>query len=291
VHAGGPVRRPPHRNQQLRRWLVPVPDSFDRLDPLSQPALDDPGRWMGCGELLDLEDPKLRLRAHALTQLCKTEREKALAIYGFVKRLPFAKTLKMRLRRAREVIDAGRGDADDKAAVLIALLRAADIPARLRYIELRGEILRGLTSNVASAARPLAEIWLGERWLQTDTYIFDAAYMAAARQRLKARDWEWGYGIHRDGNVIWSGAGDAYLGGMPTRDDPMVLEDLGVFNDPLELMSSPAWRSMHPRLPRAVQWNMLAPMMERVVRELRQEAASGDGAAAPRRRPSSNSSS
>ena len=200
---------------------------------------------------------------------------------GKVLRLPFSKPFKLRLRTAREVIDAGRGDADDKATVLIAMLRAADIPSRIRYIELRGEILRGLTSNVASAARPVAEIWVGDRWLSTDTYIFDAAYMAAARQRLKDQGWEWGYGIHRDGHAIWTGAEDAWLGGMPTSSDPMVIEDLGLFNDPMELLSSPAWLNAHTRLARAVQWNVLAPMMEKVVRELRQEASSGPPAPAP----------
>lgn len=260
-----------------------MPDSIESRGFDATPAVDDPGRWLSTAELLDLEDPRLRLRVQALTQLCKTEREKALALYGFVKRIPFSKPFKLRMRTAREVIDAGRGDADDKATVLIALLRAADIPARLRYIELRGEILRGLTSAVGSASRPLAEIWLGGRWLRTDTYIFDAAYMAAARQRIKDQGWEWGYGIHRDGNAIWSGAGDAFLGGMPTGDDPMVLGDLGCFNDPLELISSAAWQSAHPRLPRAVQWNVLAPMMDRVARELREEASSGTGTPAPRR--------
>jgi hypothetical protein len=245
--------------------------------------MDDPGRWLGNGELLDLEDPRLRLRAHALTQLCKTEREKALAVYGFVKRIPFSKPFKMRMRTAREVIDAGRGDADDKATVLMGLMRAARVPARLRYIELRGEILRGLTSGVASAARPLAEIWLGGRWLRTDTYIFDAAYMAAARQRIKDQGWQWGYGIHRNGSTIWSGADDAFLGGMSTGEDPMVLGDLGCFSDPLELITSAAWQKVHSRLPRAVQWNVLAPLMERVVRELREEASSGTGTPAARR--------
>ncbi|MEO7338767.1 MAG: transglutaminase domain-containing protein [Caldimonas sp.] len=244
---------------------------------------DDPGHWLGSAPLLDLEDPKLRLRAHALTQLCKSERERAMAVFGFVKRTPFAKPMKLRVRTAREVLDAGRGDADDKAALLIALLRAADIPARLRYIELRGEILRGLTSNVTSAARPVAEIWLGSRWVRTDTYIFDAAYMAAARQRLKDHAWEWGYGIHRNGHMIWNGVDDAYLGGFRTADDPMVIEDLGVYNDPMELMSSRAWRKVHPRLSRALQWNMLAPMMERVARKLRAESSSGVGAPAIRR--------
>ena len=247
-------------------------ETLERTGVARRTALDDPGRWLRTTGLLDLEDPRLRLRAHALTQLCKSEREKALALYGFVKRMPFHKPLKMRLRTAREVIDAGRGDADDKSTTLVALLRASDIPARIRYIELRGEILRGLTSGVASAARPVVEVWLNDTWNHTDTYIFDAAYMAAARQRLKDAKWDWGYGIHREGHMIWSGAGDAWLGGMPTDRDPMVISDMGLFNDPLELLASPAWRASYPRIARSVQWNVLAPMIERVVRELREEA-------------------
>ncbi len=203
----------------------------------------------------------------------QTEREKALAVYGFVKRIPFAKPLKLRLRTARQVIDAGRGDADDKATVLIALMRAADVPARLRYIELRGEVLRGLTSNVASAGRPVAEIWLNDCWMRTDTYIFDAVYMAAARQRLKEHGWDWGYGIHRNGDAIWSAAGEAFLGGVPTEKDPMVVSDLGVYSDPLELVSSQAWRAFHRPIIRAVRWNVLAPLMDKVVRELREEGS------------------
>ena len=244
---------------------------------------DDPAYWLGSAPLLDLEDTKLRLRAHALTQLCKTERERALAIYGFVKRMPFTKQLKLRMRTAREVLEAGRGDADDKAAMLIAMLRLANVPARLRYIELRGEILRGLTTNVTSAARPVAEIWVDDRWMRTDTYIFDVAYMAAARQRLKDHDWEWGYGIHRNGHMIWGGTGDAFLGGFATENDPMVLADLGNYNDPLELHNSRAWRTLHPRLSRAMQWNILAPMMERVTRKLRAEAGPASVASAIRR--------
>lgn len=248
-------------------------DEFKLRGKERPPSVDDPRHWLGSSELLDLEDPRLRLRGQALTQLCKSDRERALAIYGFVKRIPFAKSLKLRLRSAREVIDAGRGDAPDKATVLVALLRSAGVPARMRYIQMRGEILRGLTSNIASAGRPLAEIWLNERWMRTDTYIFDASYMAAARQRLKDRGWEWGYGMHRNGHMLWGGAGDAFLGGAPTEQDAMVMGELGVFNDPLELISSPQWRAAYPRAYRAVKLNVLAPMMERVVRQLRREGS------------------
>lgn len=245
-----------------------MPDSIDSRGFAAVPAMDDPGRWLGNAELLDLEDPKLRLRAQALTQLCKTEREKALALYGFVKRIPFSKPFKLRMRTARKVIDAGRGDADDKATVLIALLRAADIPARLRYIELRGEILRGLTSGVASAARPLAEIWLGERWLRTDTYIFDPTCMAAARQRLRDLGWEWGYGIHVNGNMLWDGYEDSFLGGVPTECDLMVVRDLGVFHDARDFVRSHAFRR-HYTTVRILHWTLVAPMVDWVLRNLR----------------------
>ena len=252
----------------------------------SAPAadLDDPRRWLGTTRLLDLEDPKLRLRGRALTQLCKTEREKALTAYGFVKRVTFAKPIKLRLHTAREVLDAGRGDAPDKAALLVALLRLARIPARIRYVTLRGEILRGLTTGVSQAARPLVEMWLADHWVRTDTYIFDAAYMASARQRLKDQEWEWGYGIHVQGQTLWDGVTNAYVGGSPTESDPMVVEDLGVFHDPEEFVRSRVYRDNHPRLARALHWNLLAPGMERSIRELRHDPGAAD--AVPARKPS-----
>jgi hypothetical protein len=234
-----------------------VLDAAPSPDPASA---QDAGRWLASSPLLDLEDPKLRLKAHALTQLCKTEREKALAVYGFVKRIPFAKPFKMRLHTAREVIDAGRGDAPDKATLLVALLRLAGLPARIRYVTLRGEILRGLTSSMSMASRPLVEIWLNQRWVGTDSYIFDAGYMAAARARLKEQGWEWGYGIHVNGHAIWDGVNSCYVGGVPTGQDPMVVEDLR------------AYRDNHPRLARALHWNVLSPVMERAIRDLRHDA-------------------
>lgn len=251
---------------------------MSRADPLPAPlppsAQDDPFSWMGSTRLIDLDDPKLRLKARSLTQLCKTEREKALAIYAFVKRLTLCKPIKLRHRSAREVLEAGRGDADDKATVLVALLRAASIPARLRYLELDGHMLRGLVPTMTRAARPLAEVWLG-RWVRTDTYIFDAAYMAAARQRVKDQGWACGYGIHVGGHSLWNGSEDAFLGGHATEEDPMVLRELGTVSDPLELARSKAWRSRLRRLMRALHWNMLAPSMRRVIRELREESSSG----------------
>lgn len=231
--------------------------------------------WLGSTPLLDLEDSRLRIRARALTQLSKTDREKALAIYGFVKRIPFAKPFKLRLHSPREVLDMGRGDAVDKVSLFVALLRIARIPARVRYIEVRGEMFRGLMNHMAEVPRLLAEIWLDGKWLATDTYVFDAVYMAAARRRLEEQGWECGYGIHRNGKSIWNGMESAYLGGVEISKDPMVLSDLGVFNDALEFMSSEAFSRLHPLVTRTVAWNMMVPSMGKVIRDLHEEGTSG----------------
>lgn len=246
--------------------------AFPPSSPAAPPRLDDPRAWLHSTPLLDLDDPKLRLKACALTQLCKSEREKALAVYGFVKRLPLSKRFKLRLRTAREVLDAGTGDADDKATLLMALLRAAGIPARLRYVELDGAMLRGLVSTVPRVARPLAEVWLG-RWVRTDTYIFDAGYMAAARQRLKDQGWASGYGIHVAGHGLWNGAGDAFLGGAPTESDAMVRRVHAPVSDPQQALQRK--RSQYGRVARHLHWNVVAPHMGRVIRALRDEARGG----------------
>jgi len=237
-------------------------------------AEEGPDHWLGPTDLLDLGDTKLRLRARSLTQLCKSEREKAIVIYGFVKRLPFAWRFKLRLRTPREVLDAGCGDALDKVGLLVALLRIVDIPARIRCLQLPGEVLRGLVSRTSPSARPVAEIWMSGKWLATDTYIFDAAYMAAARHRLREQGWDCGYGIHRDGASIWTGMDNAFLAADTAQPHLVPLPDV-VFDDPEAFVASPEFSASHPPMTRTIQWNLLVPTLGRVIRGLREEAVSG----------------
>jgi hypothetical protein len=239
---------------------------------------DEPSRWLGGTQLLDLEDPKLRLRVRSLTQLCKSEREKALALYGFVKRMPLATPFKLRLRSAREVLEAGRGDALDKATLLVAMLRAAGLPARIRWLRMRGEILQGLTTRLRHPLRPLLEVWLQGRWQRTDTYIFDASYMAAARQRLKDEGSQWGWGIHVAGAMLWDGRDDAFVGSLPIAEDPMVVADLGTWSDPREFVESQAYRAQHRPLARLLQLNLVSSQVRRGIKRLREERPAAAGA-------------
>jgi hypothetical protein len=233
-------------------------------------GIDEPQRWLGSSPLLDLGDPKLRLKVHSLVQLCKTDREKALAVYGYVKRMPLARRMKLRPLTAREVYDAGRGDSPDKGTLLVAMLRIAKIPARLRMLGISGEILRGIAPGLKEAFRPVVEVYLNGRWLRTDTFIYDAACMAAARQRLKDLGWEWGYGIHVNGHMLWDGNEDAFVGGVPTQCDLMVTGDFGLYNDAGHFHASRAFRRQFT-LWQTLRWVLLAPIVDWGLRGLRNE--------------------
>lgn len=251
-----------------------MPEAQGLIDVSAVPVpFDSPADWRASTPLLDLEDPRLRLKVQSLTQLCSGEREKVLAVYGFVKRIPFAKPFKMRLHTAREVMDQGCGDAADKATLLVAMLRTAGLPARMRFVTLHGDVLRGLAPRTMVPTRPIVEAWFAGRWLATDSYLYDAAYGAAARQRLRALGWQVGYGMHVDGQLLWDGARDAWVNSRPPHDDPLLLEDHGLFCDPLEFTSSDAYRARHRRLPRALQWNLVAHRMDRAIHNLRRGGA------------------
>lgn len=226
---------------------------------LLEAADADPGHWLGATALMDLEDPKLRLRVRALTQLCRSDREKALVVYGFVKRMPLEPRFSVRARTARAVYDAGRGSASEKATLLVAMLRIAGIPARLRYVTHSGELLRGIAGHLREVDRPLLEVRLDGRWQRTDTYLLDVDCLAAARQRLQERGWEWGYGMHVGGAKAWNGLESAYLGGVPTECDLMVVRQVGVVHDETEYRALRRIGGLQ-RLLRRLHWSLLAPV-------------------------------
>ncbi len=247
-----------------------MPSPTDLPSGESTPSDSDDAAWLRSTPLIDLDDPKLRLKAQSLTQLCRTPRERALALYGYVKRIPYTKPLKLQPHSARSVIEAGVGDAPDKAALFAGLLRLAGIPARLHCYELRGDLLRGLTSGLSSIMRAVIEAKLDGAWIGTDTYVYDAPYVAAARDQLALNGWDYGYGIHRDGHRLWNARDCVYLNACAPAQDPLVLRDMGVFIDENDLVNSESFT--HSPLLRLAHWDTLAPSINRAVRALRAQA-------------------
>jgi len=232
---------------------------------------DAPDLWCGASPLVDLEDPKLRVRAQSLVQTRSSDAEKAQAVYTFVRRLPVRAAAKLRLRTARQVLERGHGDAIDKATLLIALMRLAGLPARVRFAPASREALRGLPADVSSMPRPFVEVWVGGRWMCTDTYIFDSAYIAAARQRLRRERREYGYGIHAEGASLWESHRDAYLLG-PDAADALLAGSERAWRDPQEFAwALPALQRL-AQLGRLACWNLATPWLEGALATIRAEA-------------------
>lgn len=224
--------------------------------------------WTGPSALLDIDDLKLRTFAHSLVRTCLTERDRALAVYQHVRRIPLAAPIKLRLRSARAVMDRNEGDAVDKATLFVALLRAVGLPARVLFASAYRGVLRGLPVDVACLPRPIVEVCIQGRWVRTDTYIFDDAYVAAARYRLQKEREDYGYGLCANGAVDWDGLRHAYLLGVE-QEDEFVMEGTLPFDDALAFARSQGRPQRLGLLAKLVYWDVFAPRLDRVLRTMR----------------------
>jgi hypothetical protein len=214
------------------------------------------------------------MRAKALTQLAKTDREKALSVYGFVKAYRFGFPARLRFPTARQILDARSLNNYWKSTLFVALLRLANVPARVRMVKLRGDVLNGLYAGLAWVNYSLAEVWLDGRWVLVDSYTFDAVYMAQARALLAERSLACGYGILRTGHPLWDGKADSLSSLTMDEGDGMPLADFGVFNEPFEFISTHregASSLSHGGI-KDLPLRLLVPVLNRATRRLRETA-------------------
>lgn len=232
-------------------------------------------RWLDKTKLLNLDDDRLRLKAMSLVQLATSERERLLVIYEFVKSMPLSGPSAEGYRSARQVLDAKTGDAFSKSTLMVAMLRLVGIPTRMRFLQLHGDVVRGLTQGMTAITHPVVECWLDGRWLKTDTHVYDIHYLVTAREKLNEAGWTVGYGIHRYAHSIWDGLENAYAGFAPGKPQGLPLRDFGVFDDPgrferaMRVGSGPVGWFTHKWCD--FRWALNARTIRRGMRKLRDE--------------------
>lgn len=101
-------------------------------------------------------------------------------------------------------------------------------------------------------------LWGGARGILARTHFHHCHYAAPGRRKLGWGDDGCVHGIHCNRQSIWNGADDSFLGADPTEQDPMVLQTLGSYHDPLQFVRSDLFRSMYRALGRLLHVNMLA---------------------------------
>jgi hypothetical protein len=241
--------------------------------PLAERPEESAERWLVNTPLLDIEHPKIRLLALRLTQLQQGDSNKALACYRYVHELPFACLPDGNSVSALTVLRRGKGDCHTKSTLLVAMLRAIEIPARLRFLTLRADFLRGVIDlGELPIEHCCVEVLLDGRWAAIDSHVMDPLLTRAALIQLENEGRDLGYGMHRRGATDWDGEHQAFS--PIVADDPasLPLHDWGPFDDPYQFYSAiPAprdWLGLRGRL----TWMVGARLVNRRVKALRETA-------------------
>lgn len=230
-------------------------------------------RWMRNTEQLDIQSTKLRTRMMAITQLLPTSQEKAVAIHDYVKSLPFGCVADYSQLKAVDVLKLGHGDCFTKGLLMVALLRAASIPARLRFVSLPVHFLRGIVdAEESTIMHAMAEVYLDHGWLVTDSYVPDLALQQAAQTRLVKEKRSLGYGVHLRGDAYWGGKRDASAQCHETDPSSLPTVDWGVADDPMSFYANPSHSELRRNFATRLKWRLAAPLVNKRVASLRKAA-------------------
>jgi hypothetical protein len=161
---------------------------------------------------VNISNPLVTDLAHRLTGHLKSEREKACAIFGYVRdEVKFGWTYQFSSMKASDVIITGCGYSLTKATLFVALLRRVGIPSKQIFVDISCEILHGLGfPSDLYLDHCYVELFLEGSWVKTDSYILDRELFVSSRERLLSENLKIGYGVHANGTMEWDGIGDAF---------------------------------------------------------------------------------
>jgi len=144
--------------------------------------------YLSAAAFVDSGDSAIRAFAHQALGGAKTAKDKALALYGAVRDSiqydPYVDFLDPAVFRASDVLRAGKGFCVGKSALLTAAARAAGIPARPGYADVRNHLtskrLQDLVDGDIFYWHSYTELNIDGKWVKC-TPAFDAALCARAK--------------------------------------------------------------------------------------------------------------
>ena len=240
------------------------------MNDLNATPIAQPQPWLAPTAQLDFLHPTMRDRVRWLTSSSRSAVGNALAIHHFVQSMPFGMGANFKNITASAVLAQGYGGSVSKGLLMVALLRAAGIPARLRFVSLSSNILHGLgNTKKETVIHAYSEIWLQSDWQQVDTYVYDLAYMAAARQRLSS---EWrlvGYALHLNGRTQWDGTGSSLASQSLNDPASYPMQDWGAADDLSGFRGSFSYVPQSVDLITRTKWLIVATTMNHRIDNLR----------------------
>ena len=137
---------------------------------------------------------------------------------------------------ATAVLADGYGQCNTKAILLMALLRALEIPCRLHGFTIHKGLQRGIVPEIVYGIAPHSilhswvEIWFEDRWIELEGFILDARFLKSLQTHFAEQGSSLcGYGAGTDcldaPAVTWTGR-STYI------QKTGINQDLGLFNSP-----------------------------------------------------------
>ncbi|WP_406243181.1 transglutaminase family protein [Tissierella carlieri] len=164
------------------------------------------------------------------------EKEKIAAVYSFVRN-----EIKFGYNRsddipASEVLRDGYGQCNTKSILLMALLRALNIPCRIHGFYIDKKMQKGALTGITYLFAPnkivhaWSEVYFNNEWIALEGVIIDEEYLNQVKDKLyNFNNGYIGYGISVEDkekiNICWQGK-STYIQSFSITDD------LGVFNSP-----------------------------------------------------------
>ena len=145
--------------------------------------MEDMNRYLKCTEIVDCDSAIIKKKARELTRGLKTDREKTIALFYFVrdniKYNPYDSADRYEYSIASATLKRGYGLCFQKAAVLISMCRAVGIPARFGFADIRNHLMSQRFLDMMCGSNILvyhgfAEIYINGKWVIA-TPAFDLA--------------------------------------------------------------------------------------------------------------------
>ena len=179
--------------------------------------------YLRTSRLVDLNSEIVMETTNRVIKDARTPREAAIKIFYFVRDEIKYKFVAIPLGKASTVVKTRTGQCTAKTVLIVAMLRAANIPARFHFADLRTEFVKGLESHLIYKIMPrtighaYAEVYLDDKWIKIDP-IFDKELYDLIKKRavgLGAADLP-------NPSIDWDGYHDVSI------TDSFLAEDFGV---------------------------------------------------------------
>lgn len=221
-------------------------------------------------KLADHNHPAIREIAERLTRDKTTVRGKLKQLFLYVRDdIQFGFPEDGDLVSASDTIQRGFGQCNTKATLLLALCRAAGIPARIHYSLISKDIQKGFFIGLAYWLMPSCishswiEVEVDGSWRRIDTFINDRPLFEAAVQELKRKGWPVGFSVAlKDGEA----SADLNLDEEEFQQMAAVTDDHGTWDDPSDYYSSPHYKNRPSRLQMWLYRRLIPGINQRVER-------------------------